>query len=135
MQGSQEVHDRHPRRKKGAQTHKQKQLKRVDAIKEMCLITFHSLHSWWQKSWFFHNILMNDRFLHFGCFSIVIGSLKPSYSFFFLINTSSFQSCLMFSMTTFKVEWSLNNLENHDILIVLDTCCLPPSCLVTKTGE
>jgi hypothetical protein len=60
-----------------------KQLKRVDAIKEMCLITFHSLHSWWQKNWFFHNILMNDRFLHFGCFSVVIGSLKPSDSFFF----------------------------------------------------
>jgi hypothetical protein len=31
--------------KKSAQTQKQKQLKRVDAIKEMCLITFHSLRS------------------------------------------------------------------------------------------
>jgi len=37
-----EVQERHPTKKKRVQ---QKQLKRVDAIKEMCLITFHSLHS------------------------------------------------------------------------------------------
>jgi hypothetical protein len=32
----------------------------------------------------FMGTIMNDRFLHFGYFSIVIGSLKPSDSFFFI---------------------------------------------------
>jgi len=89
---------------------------------------FNSLQSFAFKSKSY-GMLTNYIFLHFGYFSLVPGSLKPSYSF--LTNIRSFQSCLMFS-TTSKASWYLNNSKNWDNLVVLGTCCMPPSCLTTK---
>ena len=76
-------------------------------------------------------MVTSDRFIHFEYFSLVTGSHKPFDSF--LTNTRSFQSCFIFS-TTSKADWSLNNLENWDNSVVLGTCCIPLSCLTTKTG-
>jgi hypothetical protein len=77
-------------------------------------------------------IVTNDRLLYFRYVSVVTGSSNHLILFFF-INTSSFQSCLMLFMTS-KVDFTLNNLENYDSLVVLGIFCIPLNCLATKTS-